>query len=183
MTPRSTLRTVIDLHRPLTLTALLCAALLLVSVPGILLDGRTIGGDPAWLKPTKFAISIVIYNLTFAWLLSLLTRWRRTGWWLGTIIAAMVTGELVAITLQAVRGQTSHFNSATAFDAAVYSLMAFMIVTVWVATFAIGVILLVQRLGERSVTVAIRASLAIALAGAELLREVGQLLNENDAEQ
>ncbi|MFL1426448.1 MULTISPECIES: hypothetical protein [unclassified Nocardiopsis] len=165
MNPPTTLRAVIDLHRPLTLTALLCAAVLLVSVPGIFLDGRTIVGDPAWLKPTKFAISIAIYNLTFAWLLSLLTRWRRTGWWLGTVIAAMVAGELVAITLQAVRGRASHFNYSTAFDGAVYSLMAFMIVTVWVATFAIGVILLVQRLGERSVTVAIRASLAIALAG------------------
>ncbi|CAL9496955.1 hypothetical protein SUDANB121_03373 [Nocardiopsis dassonvillei] len=162
---KTTIRTVIDLHRPLTLTALLCAAVLLVSVPGILLDGRTVTGDPVWLKPTKFAVSIAVYNVTLAWLLSLLTRWRRTGWWLGTVTAVMVTGELAAITLQAVRGRSSHFNYSTAFDSAVYSLMAGMIVTVWVATFAIGVVLLVQRLGERSVTVAVRASLAIALAG------------------
>lgn len=163
--PKTAIRSVVDLHRPLTLTALLCAAVLLVSVPGIFLDGRTVVGDPAWLKPTKFAVSIAVYNVTLAWLLSLLTKWRRTGWWLGTVTAAMVTGELVAITLQAVRGRASHFNASTAFDGAVYSLMAGMIVTVWVATFAIGAILLVQRLGERSVTVAVRASLAIALAG------------------
>ncbi|MFY7069558.1 hypothetical protein ACOQFV_27180 [Nocardiopsis changdeensis] len=163
--PKTTLRTVIDLHRPLTLTALLCAAVLLVAVPGLLLDGRTVTGDPVWLKPAKFAVSIAVYNVTLAWLLSLLTAWRRTGWWLGAVVAVMVTGELVAITLQAVRGRASHFNNATEFDSAVYSLMASMIVTVWVATFAIGVILLVQRLGERSVTAAVRASLAIALAG------------------
>ena len=163
--PKITFRTVADLHRPLIVTALLCAASLTVTVPGLFLDGRTVGGDPVWLKPTKFAVSIAIYNVTFAWLLSLLTAWRRTGRWSGTAIAVMVTGELAAIILQAARGRASHFNNATAFDGAVYSLMAFMVVVVWAATFVIGAILLVQRPGERSVTVAVRASLAIALAG------------------
>ncbi|MFD6097301.1 hypothetical protein ACFVWN_16465 [Nocardiopsis flavescens] len=161
----TTVRALVGLHRPLVLTALLCAAALLVTVPGVFLDGRTVEGDPAWLKPTKFALSIAVYNVTLAWLLSLLTKWRRTGWWLGTVVAAMVTGELVAITLQAVRGTSSHFNNSTAFDGAVYSLMAVMIATVWVATLAIGAILLTQLLGDRSVDAAVRAAVAIALAG------------------
>ncbi|MDT0331896.1 hypothetical protein [Nocardiopsis lambiniae] len=165
MNPPTTVRAIIDLHRPLTLTALLSLGLLLVSVTGLVLDDRIINGDPAWLKPTKFAISAIVYNLTLAWLLSLVTRRRRTAWWLGTVIAVMLAGELVAITLQVVRGQVSHFNNATFFDTAVYGLMAVMITTVWLVTLAIGVLLLVQRLGERSITVAIRAGIAIALAG------------------
>lgn len=162
---RRTALTALDRHHPLTITAVLCLVLLAVAAVGLLLDDRVVHGDPVWLKPAKFAVSIGVYNVTLAWLLSLLTRWRRTGWWLGTVVAAMLTGELVAIVLQAVRGEPSHFNYATPFDSAVYNAMAAMVVIVWVANLAIGALLLVQRLDDRSTTWAIRIGIAIGLVG------------------
>ena len=54
-------------------TAYLCALLLAVSVAGVAVDDRVINGEAAWLKPAKFALSLAIYNVTLAWLLSLVT--------------------------------------------------------------------------------------------------------------
>lgn len=157
--------TVLGWHRPLAATTALCLALLAVAVVGLLLDDRVVHGDPVWLKPAKFAVSIGVYNVTLAWLLSLLTRWRRTGWWLGTVAAVMLAGELVAIVIQTARGQASHFNYATPFDSAVYNAMATMIVAVWVANLAVGALLLTRRLDDRSTTWAIRTGIAIGLVG------------------
>ncbi|WP_444962089.1 hypothetical protein [Nocardiopsis sp. M1B1] len=162
---RRALPTALGRHRPLAATTALCLALLAVAAVGLLLDDRVVHGDPVWLKPAKFAVSIGVYNVTLAWLLSLLTRWRRTGWWLGTVTAAMLAGELVAIVIQAVRGEASHFNYATPFDSAVYNAMAAMVVAVWVANLAIGVLLLTQRLDDRSTTWALRIGIAIGLVG------------------
>jgi hypothetical protein len=156
---------VLGWHRPLAATTALCLALLAVAVVGLLMDDRVVHGDPVWLKPAKFAVSIGVYNVTLAWLLSLLTRWRRTGWWLGTVAAVMLAGELVAIVIQTARGQASHFNYATPFDSAVYNAMAAMIVAVWIANLAIGVLLLTRRLDDRSTTWAIRIGIAIGLVG------------------
>ena len=152
-------------HRPLMAVAALCAVFLAVAAVGLAVDDRVVNGEPIWLKPAKFALSIAVYNVSLAWLLSLLTRRRRAGRWLGTLIAVMLTGELAAIVLQVVRGEPSHFNRATPFDAAVYGAMALMIVIVWTATLALGAILLTQRLGDRSTTWALRVGVAIALVG------------------
>ncbi|WP_159945085.1 MULTISPECIES: hypothetical protein [unclassified Nocardiopsis] len=166
--PRIPVRSVPDWHRPLVAVTLLCAVVLGLSLAGLTLDDRLVTGEPVWLKPAKFALSIAVYNVTLAWLLSLLTRWRRTGWWLGTIAAAMVAGELLAIVLQAVRGEPSHFNYTTPFDTAVYYAMAVMIVTVWTANLGVGAIVLAQRLGDRATTWAIRIGTAISLVGMAL---------------
>ncbi|XKK41607.1 hypothetical protein HFP72_15645 [Nocardiopsis sp. ARC36] len=163
--PGAFLRTAPDWHRPLMATAALCAVVLAAALVGLAVDDRTLVGRPIWLKPAKFALSIAVYNVTLAWLLSLLVRWRRTGWWLGTLFSAMVLGELAAIGLQAWRGELSHYNYATPFDTAVYNAMAAMIVTAWTANLGIGVLLLVQRVGERSTTWAVRIGTGIALAG------------------
>lgn len=160
-----TLRVAHAWHRPLMVAAYLCVLLLAVSAVGLIMDDRVINGEAAWMKPLKFAVSIVIYNVTLAWLLSLITRWRRTGWWLGTLVAAMTLGEMVAIITQVVRGEMSHFNSSTALNATLYALMGTMITVLWVATFVIGAILLFQRIRERSTGWAIRIGVAIALLG------------------
>lgn len=160
-----TLRASYSWHRPLMLTAYLCALLLVASAIGLIADDRVINGEAAWLKPAKFSVSLVIYNVTIAWLLSLLTRWRRTGWWLGAVIAAMAVGEMALIITQVVRGRTSHFNNATPLDAALYTAMGSMITVLWVATFVLGVILMFQRVRERSTTWAIRIGVGIALLG------------------
>ena len=44
--------------------AAVCAALLGVSLIGLLIDDRVITGAPAWLKPAKFGASTAVYLLT-----------------------------------------------------------------------------------------------------------------------
>ncbi|WP_306834739.1 hypothetical protein [Catenuloplanes nepalensis] len=133
---------------------------------GLWLDPRVLVGAPIWLKPLKFSISIIVYALTLAWMISLLdARRRRIGWWLGTVIAAGLVIEMIAIVGQLLRGRQSHFNVATASDVAVWSVMAASIMVVFVATLGLGVILLRQRLTDRPAALAIRLGIGIALAG------------------
>ncbi|WP_017606740.1 hypothetical protein [Nocardiopsis alkaliphila] len=166
-------------HRPLMAMAFVCMALLLVSGVGLLLDGRTINGESIWLKPAKFALSIAVYNTSLAWLLHLTHRWRRTAWWLGTLIAVVGVAEMGAIIIQAARGRMSHFNAATPLDSMLYGVMGVMITTLWVATLGIAVLLMRQRVRERSTTWAIRIGVGIALLG----MGVGPLMTQPTPEQ
>ena len=169
----------VRIHSPLMTTAAVLAVLGLVSIGGLLFDDRVLVGAPIWLKPLKFAVSLAIYSVTFAWLISLVDRGRRLAWWLGTVIAAASGIEMAVIVGQVVRGRRSHFNFATPLDGALFSLMGFTIVVLWLATAAIGVLLLRQRLGDRPAARAIRLSLPIALAGLA----VGFLMTSPTADQ
>jgi hypothetical protein len=91
------------------------------------LDSRMVLGINPWIKPSKFALSIVIYAWTVAWFLKYLPgpRWalRTVSWG----VSAAILSEIACITLQAARGTTSHYNAATTFDLAVSAIMFFMI--------------------------------------------------------
>ncbi len=65
------IQTVLELyHRNSILfgVAGLHVGLLVVFVIGIILDPRTVAGDPVWLKPAKFAASIALFTATLGWL-------------------------------------------------------------------------------------------------------------------
>jgi hypothetical protein len=172
MTPRP--------HRPLAVTAVAMAALTLVAVAGMLLDDRTLLGVPIWLKPFKFAISLVIYTATLAWLVALVPgRPGRHAGWLGNVIAAAAVAEMVVIVGQVIRGRRSHFNVATAFDSTLWTVMAVSIVMLWIATALIGILLLRHHRGERPTTVAVRLGLLVALGG----MAIGFLMTSPTAEQ
>ena len=153
------------LHRPLLVTAALMAVLVVVSSVGLVSDDRILLGVPIWLKPLKFAISFVIYTATLAWLLSLVTSRRRTGWWLGTVIAATGVIEMAIIVGQAARGRRSHFNVGTSLDSTLFSVMGVTIVALWLATAGIAVLLMRERLPDRAIAMAIRLGLLVALGG------------------
>ena len=90
-------------------------------------DPTEILGINRWIKPMKFAISIAIYLWTLAIFLNFVRGWNRAK----TIITygsiAMMIGEIVLITMQSLRGTTSHFNIATIFDSLVFFMMGAMI--------------------------------------------------------
>lgn len=65
-------------HRPLAISGIYTFAMLLFFMAGIFLDDRIITGAPAWLKPSKFAISITIYSFTVLWFLSFIEKIRNT---------------------------------------------------------------------------------------------------------
>jgi hypothetical protein len=104
-------------------------------------DARTVAGVDNWHKPMKFASSIGIFMLTLSFLTPPLLEGgsenqRRRVRIASAIVALMMWGEMILISMQAARGTASHFNIHTPFDGAVYSVMGVMIATSTVATVA-----------------------------------------------
>jgi hypothetical protein len=105
-----------------------CGMLALYVAAGVLYfaDSRVIVGVNAWIKPMKFALSILIYSWTFGWMLEYLKSESARRWITYGAVVTM-TVEIVLICLQALRGTTSHFNVHTGFDGAVFAIMGVFI--------------------------------------------------------
>jgi hypothetical protein len=159
------LRRTVDWHRPLMYFAGLMAVTTAVSIVGLVVDDRMLTGVPVWLKPMKFAISLGVYAVTWAWLISLQRRPRRWMWWAGTAIVVLATVEMVVIVGQAARAELSHFNNTSALDSTLFQVMGVSIAGVWVLNVVQGVVLLRERLAERPVAWAIRLGVLISLGG------------------
>jgi hypothetical protein len=101
--------------------------LFLLLIPAAFVDPTQILGLNRWIKPMKFAISIAIFAISMAWLLSYLERSGRAVAAISRIIAFTMTAEMVLIGMQAFRGVRSHFNIDSLFDAAVFSTMGVLI--------------------------------------------------------
>jgi hypothetical protein len=114
-------------HAWLTTLALLHVALLVALSLLALVDDVQVMGINRWIKPIKFSASIAIYFGSLAWFAPELGTPRSRRWPLA-IAAASLTIEIIAITLQAARGTTSHYNVATLFDGAVFQVMGVAIV-------------------------------------------------------
>ncbi len=155
-------------HRPLLGFAALMLVLSVVCGIGMLADSRTLLGVSVWEKPLKFAISALVYSVTWAWLIGQLHRFRRTAWWAGTAAAVLLAIELVIIVGFAIAGETSHFNVSSPFHIAMWSVMAFSITALWVATFVVSIILFRNPFADAARTLAVRAGALIALAGMAL---------------
>ncbi|MFJ7494859.1 hypothetical protein ACIQZB_27355 [Streptomyces sp. NPDC097727] len=153
-------------HRPLVLFAAAMAVMAVVSAVGLLVDERVLAGSAIWFKPFKFAVSFVVYALALAWMLTLVTRGRRVGWWAGTVVALSSLGEMAIITGQVIRGKRSHFNHATPFDEMLFSTMAVTVVVLWTGTLVIAVLLLRAHIADRAAAWAIRSGVLLALVGA-----------------
>ncbi len=150
---------------PLTLLAALALPLALITLAGLAFDPRTITGAPAWMKPFKFAVSIIFYSGTLAWLLGHVSGHRRLVAFLGHLTTWSLVFELAVIILQVARGRASHFNLGTALDGTLFSLMGLMIVLVFTAGMVAAGLLLRQRLPEAALGAALRWGLAAALLG------------------
>ncbi len=164
--PLTSIAPAVRLHRPLVWFSASMGVLALVSAVGIFVDDRILVGVPIWTKPFKFSVSFVAYGLTMAWMLSLLPRGRRAGWWAGTVLTVTSTIEMVLIVLQVIRGTRSHFNQTTPFDATVFSIMGATVAVLWLSALVIAVLLLRARILDRAMAWAVRLSSLIALAGA-----------------
>jgi hypothetical protein len=92
-----------------------------------LFDAQQVTGINRWIKPMKFSSSIAIYLWTLAVYLYSLPGFEKAKRIIGSGAAAMLTGEIILIVMQAARGTTSHFNNSNGFDGAVFSLMGLLI--------------------------------------------------------
>jgi hypothetical protein len=150
----------------LTGTGLVLLALVVPSALGVWLDPRIITGAPAWLKPTKFALSTAIYSLTLAWVFSFLPTWPRMRRIVGRTTALVMLAEIAIIDLQAWRGTTSHFNVATPLDAVLFSTMGIAILAQTLASVAVAVALWKQAFADRAFGWALRLGMTLTIVGA-----------------
>ena len=150
-------------HRGLFWFAVAMAVLVPVLAVLVVVDDRVLLGAPLWLKPLKFAVSFVAYAGTLAWLLGRLEKrtMQRTGW----VVVAASAVEMVIIVGQAGRGVRSHFNTDTAFDANLFSVMGATIVVLWFATLAVALRFLREPDHDRALGTAVRLGLVVTLVG------------------
>ncbi len=153
---------------PLMATAALMLPSLGISLIGLLVDPRVITGAPAWLKPAKFAVSTLIYTGSLAWLLRYITVWPRLTRMAAWTTAVALVIEIALIDLQAARGTTSHFNQATTFDIAVFSIMGIMIALLWIASVVILLALVRQPFTDSAWGWALRLGLLITVLGSAM---------------
>lgn len=154
------------LHRPLLAVAVALAVLTLVGIAGALFDDRDLLGHPIWMKPLKFTISFALYCVTLAWMLSLQTKARRLGWWMGTMVAAGVAVEMVLIVGQVVvRGRQLHFNMSTPTDKLFHDIMAGTVYVIWAAVLVVAIQLLFDKPGDKALRWSIRLALGTTLGG------------------
>ncbi|MEU6246917.1 hypothetical protein [Glycomyces sp. NPDC047010] len=152
-------------HRPLLVLGIACGVVALASLAAMPFDDRTILGESVWVKSFKFGFSFFTYCLSLAWLLSHMTKLRRTGWAFGTLFAVISAAEVGVIVAAAAMGTFSHFNASDdAFNQVVQ--MAFQFVPVmFLANVVIAVLVLFQRIGDRAVTAVIRWGLLLSSLG------------------
>ncbi len=168
---------------PLTAASILMLVLLFGSAVGLVVDDRVITGAPAWLKPTKFAISTAIYSGTMAWVFGYLTVWPRLMRAVGWLMSLSLVTEVVIIDIQAARGTTSHFNVGTALDATLFSIMGAFIGLLLLTSLVVLAALFRQSFFRPALGWALRSGMLITVigsaAGGIMLRaspdQVGQM--------
>lgn len=148
------------------LGVLLLVAAMMPTVTLLALDPRLMAGVSVWVKPLKFQASLAIHLVTVAWALSLVVWRGPRPRWLGPVIALMLTMaafEIAYITLQAARGEASHFNLATPLTRALYTAMGIAAVILVATTAVIGLSILLFA-ANRTVLV-VGAALGLMLGG------------------
>ncbi|WP_083404519.1 MULTISPECIES: hypothetical protein [unclassified Curtobacterium] len=162
-------------RRLLGIATVVSLALLVVSAAAIALDGQHIGGEPAWVKPSKFAVSIALALLTIRWVLGAVHAHRRTLTVLATVLVVALAVEVLWIDVQVVRGTTSHFNTGAPFDAAAYATGGFSVVAVFLATVVVAVLALRTTGLDAGVAAGIRWGLLLCVVG--MLEAVSMIVN------
>ncbi|MFF5294276.1 hypothetical protein [Paractinoplanes globisporus] len=152
-------------HRPLLVLTGVMAVLAIVTGIRIFADPRVLTGLPIWTKPFKFAVSLGLYGLTLAWMLSVLPRRSRPAEWAAVVIVAVSVIEEAIIVVQAVRGTTSHYNETSSFNAALWKAMGVSIMCLFIGHLVIGVAALRQRIPDRGNAYGIRFGLGLSLLG------------------
>lgn len=152
-------------HRPLMVMTAAMAATAVLTLFGVLVDDRVLAGEPVWLKPFKFALSIGVYTLTWAWMLSLLPVGRRVAGGIATFVVVLLGIEVVGLVVQAFRGRRSHFNKASEFDTLLGNVMGISAALILLCTLALAVVFFIARITDTAAAWAIRLGALLSVAG------------------
>ena len=97
----------------------------------------TVLGINAFIKPTKFFLSIWIFCWTMGWFLEYLDNKRRIRNYTWMVVIVMIIEQFI-ITWQAANGRLSHFNTTTPFYQSLFYVMGAAITTLVVWTVVVG---------------------------------------------
>jgi hypothetical protein len=102
--------------------------LLALSLAAMPFDQRKIMGLNPWVKPVKFDVSVIVFLITIAIILSALPEeWATTKLWIGWGMGVAMIVEDTIIALQSARGLRSHMNFDTPLDASLFAVMGLFI--------------------------------------------------------
>ncbi|EOQ97481.1 putative membrane protein [Leptospira wolbachii serovar Codice str. CDC] len=165
--------------QPLFWNGIAMALLTVAILPLLFLDTRTLLGVNVWIKPLKFSLSMGFYSLTTIWVLvRFLKDWKYQR---QIQVALTITSliEIVLITLQASRGEMSHFNVTTTWNQIVYSVMGTSISIFWV--FHLWIVYRIFR--KESIPPSVRESLVWGLTIAGFGMIIGFFMTSPRSEQ
>lgn len=166
-------------HRPLLALAVLMAVLSAFTLVARFIDPVEVTGLNQWDKPLKFSLSMVLYAVTWSWLIGQLQRFRRVAWIGGSVMVATLIVEMIVIVGAAAVGTTSHFNISTPLNALGWTIMGAAISVLWIANFVVALLLFFSKLGDSARAVAIRTGAVLSLIGLGL----GYLMTSPTAQQ
>ena len=152
-------------RRPLAVLGATMVVTLLIAVIGLVADQRMITNAPAWMKPAKFATSILIYAATLWVLLPAIADRPVLVRFVSWAVALGLGLEMALIALQAARGTTSHFNFATTFDSIVFRVMGGTIMFVWLLTMVVAALFFRRHLAHPALTWGVRLGFIGAIIG------------------
>ncbi len=163
--PRPALQRSFTVNPLLTLVGLAMVFTLLGTLIGLVVDHRGITGAPAWLKPTKFAISVGVYSFTLLWMLGFVKGHRRLVSLVANVTAIGFIVEMAIIVGQVIRGTSSHFNFTTPLDGTLFAIMGIFITLVWVVTLVAAVLLLIQGMPDPVFAWSLRLGILLSIVG------------------
>lgn len=117
--------------QPLFWNGIAMAVLTVAILPLLFLDTRTLLGGNVWVKPLKFSLSVGLYSFTTVWVMfTFLKDWKHQHK-IQMVLTMTSFIEIVLITLQAARGEASHFNITTTWNQIIFSVMGTSISIFW----------------------------------------------------
>ncbi|WP_238547282.1 hypothetical protein [Actinoplanes friuliensis] len=152
-------------NRPMMVLAAAMAVLVVVTTIGVLADGRVLTGSAIWLKPFKFSVSILLYAVALAWMLSLLPRRSRLAERSALVIVLSLFIEMAVVVVQVIRGTTSHYNMSTPLNTALWNIMFAAIIVLFFAHLLIAVAVLRARIPDRVVRTGVALGVGVSLVG------------------
>ena len=132
-------------------------------IAGLAFDPSGWWGTVSWRKPMNFGLSFGLTLLTFGWILGHTRRRPTFGPLVAWAVSIASALEVAAVSIQRWRGVPSHFNTATKFDNAVFSLMGLSVVVIAIVTVVLLVWAVRDLRGEPVVWIASVSGLILVL--------------------
>ncbi len=162
----TTMRSWLEDNPTLAWTVWFQVALGVLALLAMPFDKRLILGINPWIKPLKFDLSIAIFLLTMAAIMSGVQGFERSRGWIGGGVGIVLSIENFIISMQAFRGVRSHMNFSTPLDARLFAIMGIMaVVSTALVAWALGVVLIDRTRWPSAVAWGINLGLFTFLAG------------------